>query len=196
MLGETWVALALDAILLVATWIWLRLVRPVVFVAAACVGEIAAYLVTVSLVSRPRPPVELLDRGLEPMHSYPSGHVAAAMATYGGLAVLIWVYGTRHRRWLSAALVPLPPLVGLARLYLGVHHPTDVLASIVFMSAWLAAAAAILLQRPPGRTTDTDARSQKRFVPRSFRGRPSGSKKVRYAGPAQSRAPRGTGPDT
>ena len=147
LLGETSTELVLDPILLVMTWLWLRRIRPVVFLAVACVGELAAYLLTVSIVSRPRPPVRLLDPGLDPLHSYPSGHVAAAMATYGGLAVLTWVYRSKRWRWLSAALLALPALVALARLYLGVHHPSDVLISLLFMSAWLAAGAAVLLPR-------------------------------------------------
>ncbi len=197
-LGDTSTELVLNPLLLLVTWVWLRQIRPVVFLAVACVGEIAAYLVTVSLISRPRPPVELLHRGLEPMHSYPSGHVAAAMATYGGLAVLVWVYGNRHLVWLSAALLLLPPLVALARLYQGVHHLTDVLVSIAFMSAWLAAAGAVLLRRPgPGTGPGPkEPGAQKRLVPRSLRGRPSGSKKARYAGPAHRRTARGTGAGT
>jgi membrane-associated phospholipid phosphatase len=37
-------------------------------------------------------------------------------------------------------------LIGVARLYLGVHHPTDVLASLVFMAVWLQRCAAVLLR--------------------------------------------------
>jgi membrane-associated phospholipid phosphatase len=151
LMGETVTQVILVPVLLIGTWLVLRLTRPVVFLAVAAAGEIAAYLVTVSIISRPRPPVRLLDPGLEPLHSYPSGHVAAAMATYGGLAVLTWTYGGDRRRWLSGLLALAPPLVAVGRLYLGVHHPTDVLVSLAFMSAWLATAGAILLQ-PPSRS--------------------------------------------
>ena len=149
LLGETVTQLALVPVLLLVVWWWLRQARPVVFLAVVALGEIAAYLLTVSVVSRPRPPVPLLDPGLEPLHSYPSGHVAAAMATYGGMAVLCWTFGTSPWRRLSAVLLLAPPLVALARLYLGVHHPTDVLVSLVFMTAWLTVTAAVLLVRSP-----------------------------------------------
>jgi membrane-associated phospholipid phosphatase len=149
LLGETWTALTLGPLLLVVTWLWRRDWRPVSFVAVAMLGEISAYLVVVHLVSRPRPPVLLLDGGLDPQHSYPSGHVAAAAAMYGAMAVLLWTFATKPWRWLGAVLVVLPPVVALTRLYEGVHHITDVVTSLAFMSAWLAIAAAILLPDAP-----------------------------------------------
>jgi undecaprenyl-diphosphatase len=145
-LGETLTVLLVGPVLLLVTWLWTRQIRPVIFLGAALVGEVAAYLVTVSIVSRPRPPVALLDPGLDPNHSYPSGHVAAAVALYGGTAVLLWLRCANHLRLLSIPLVMLPPLVGIARLYLGAHHPSDVIASIAFMSAWLAITRAVLLK--------------------------------------------------
>lgn len=151
LLGDTTTQLVLVPLLLLVSWWWLRQVRPVVFLAVAAVGELAAYLLTVSIVSRARPPVPLLDAGLEPLHSYPSGHVAAAMATYGGLAVLCRTFGNDLWRRLSVVLLLAPPVVASARLYLGVHHPTDVLVSLVFMSVWLAVTASVLLVRSPRR---------------------------------------------
>jgi len=145
LLGETITQLVLVPVLLFLAWWWLHRLAPVVFLGLAAVGELSGYLLTVSIVSRPRPPVPLLDSGLDPLHSYPSGHVAAAMATYGGLAVVCWTFGTDPWRRLSAVLLVAPPLVALARLYLGVHHPTDVLVSLIFMSAWLAVTASVLL---------------------------------------------------
>jgi membrane-associated phospholipid phosphatase len=149
LLGETTTQLILVPTLLVVAWCWLRRATPVVFLAVAAVGELAAYLLTVNIVHRARPPVHLLDPGLEPLHSYPSGHVAAAMATYGALAVLCRRFGGEPWRRLSMVLLLAPPLVALARMYLGVHHPTDVLVSLAFMSAWLGVTASVLLVRSP-----------------------------------------------
>ena len=156
LLGETLTELILAPVLLLVIWLWQRNIRPVVFIAVACVGELAAYLLTVNIVSRPRPPVVQLDQGLDPTHSYPSGHVAAAVATYGGMAVLVWGFGATRWRWLSAALLVPAPLVALARLYLGVHHPSDVAVSLLFMSVWVAVTAVIVLS---GLTRD-DSRSR------------------------------------
>ncbi len=145
-LGETLTVLLVGPVLLLVLGLWTRQIRPVIFLLAALVGEVAAYLVTVSIVSRPRPPVAILDPGLDPNHSYPSGHVAAAVALYGGTAVLLWLSCANRLRLLSIPLVMLPLLVGIARLYLGAHHPSDVIASITFMSAWLAITRAVLLK--------------------------------------------------
>jgi undecaprenyl-diphosphatase len=68
---------------------------------------------------------------------------------YGALAVLIWTFGRAGWRWLGVLLVALPPVVALTRLYEGVHHITDVVTSLAFVSAWLAVAAAVLLRDAP-----------------------------------------------
>lgn len=153
LLGETLTVLVLGPVLLLVTWLWIRQIRPVLFLVVALVGEAGAYLLTVSIVSRPRPPVRLLDPGLDPNHSYPSGHVAASVALYGAMAVLIWLFCANRWRWLSVALVVLPALVGIARLYLGAHHPSDVVTSLAFMSAWLAISGAVLLRDQSAETT-------------------------------------------
>ncbi len=47
------------------------------------------------------------------------------------------------------ALAVVPLLVGMARMYLVAHHLSDVVTSLIFMSVWLAFAAAVLLRKPP-----------------------------------------------
>lgn len=147
-LGNTWTTIGLILVVLVVLWRRSRR-PPVAFLVAVTLGELATYLIVVNLVQRPRPPVPRFDQGLDPLNSYPSGHVAAAMATYGGLAVLVWVLRGRLPRWLTPLLFVPVALIALSRLYLGVHHPTDVLVSVVFMAWWLNRCAAVLLD--PGR---------------------------------------------
>ncbi len=151
--GETMTVLLLGPVVLLVIWLWTRQIRPVIFLLVVLVGELGQYLLTVNTVSRPRPPVAILDPGLDPNHSYPSGHVAAAVALYGGTAVLLWLMCATRWRWSSVPLVSLPLLVGIARLYLGAHHPSDVIASIAFMSAWLAIAGTVLLGKPDRQKT-------------------------------------------
>ncbi|MBE6661847.1 MAG: phosphatase PAP2 family protein [Ruminococcaceae bacterium] len=55
-------------------------------------------------------------------YSFPSGHSTSAAAVYASLPFY------RRRGWLVAIAIVLPLLVGLSRVCLGVHYPTDVLA--------------------------------------------------------------------
>jgi membrane-associated phospholipid phosphatase len=70
------------------------------------------------------PQVRLLT---EPENSFgiPSGHAQNAVVTWGIMAA----YLSRRRAWVAA--IPLVFLIGLSRMYLGVHYPTDVLAGWV-----------------------------------------------------------------
>ncbi|MGW4054655.1 phosphatase PAP2 family protein [Streptomyces sp. NPDC004779] len=86
----------------------------------------AVFLLVTTLVNRPRPDVPRLD-GTPPTPSFPSGHVGAALALYGGLAVLVLTRTRSRRRYLAASILLLvPPAVGLSRVYRGMHHRSDV----------------------------------------------------------------------
>ena len=73
-------------------------------------------------------------------YSFPSGHVAAATLLYGLLAAFL-ISRTAEWRWrVPIALVAflIVTLVGLSRVYLGVHYLSDVLAAFAEGIAWLA----------------------------------------------------------
>jgi membrane-associated phospholipid phosphatase len=94
---------------------------------------------TKALLSVPRPlgvlPAEMVEV-IGPGHrrgAFPSGHTATAFL-YAG----VWVLSTR-RRILSLVLVVLALAVGISRMAVGVHWPSDVLAgaALGWVSAWL-----------------------------------------------------------
>jgi undecaprenyl-diphosphatase len=124
--------------------LWQRSLLPAVFVGLVEAGLLGIYLVAGTLIPRMRPPVEILDPGLVPDHSFPSGHVATATAIYGSIVVLTWTYG-RAARWWVAPLLILPLCALVARLYQGAHHLSDVLTSLVYAPAWLATVTALVL---------------------------------------------------
>jgi len=81
------------------------------------------------IVRAPRPSapaVRVVYTGGATGFSFPSGHTQNAMAFWGVLT-----RETRTRAIMRAALVVIP-LVGLSRMYLGVHWPADVLGGILF----------------------------------------------------------------
>jgi undecaprenyl-diphosphatase len=120
--------------------------RPIVLVAILETGLGLFYLAGTELIPRDRPPVRLLDPGLAPDASYPSGHVATALVCCAGTVVLVWTY-FRKARWPALVLLLLPVGTLLSRLYLGAHHLTDALTSVVYASVWLAVVAGVLLPR-------------------------------------------------
>jgi len=102
------------------------------FILAALSIEFMTFLATTLIVDRPRPTITPLDP-LPVTSSFPSGHAAAAIALYVGVAIVI---SSRTERlairipvWIAAIVFPI--WVGLSRVYRGMHHPSDVLASIV-----------------------------------------------------------------
>ncbi|MBV9062436.1 MAG: phosphatase PAP2 family protein [Alphaproteobacteria bacterium] len=78
-------------------------------------------------------------------YSFPSGHSLFNLCFYGALAALLApraaTLGIRTAIWMGAAFLVLG--IGLSRIYLGVHYPTDVLAGLLAGTAWLCAVFAI-----------------------------------------------------
>ncbi len=101
-------------------------------------GELLIFLCVTLVVHRPRPPVVRLEAAPE-TSSFPSGHTAAAVALYGCIAILVlWIYGRRPAtRAVVAVLCCIPVIVGLSRLYRGMHYPSDVLAGALTGGLWL-----------------------------------------------------------
>lgn len=86
----------------------------------------------------------------ESLYSFPSGH---AMATMAALLALMVVYRERRAAWpLALAGALYVAAVGLSRLYLGAHFPSDVLAGWSLSFAWCVGLAAAMGLVAPWRT--------------------------------------------
>jgi undecaprenyl-diphosphatase len=103
------------------------------FIVTAITVEAATYRAATLAIHRERPRVPRLDH-LPVDASYYSGHTAASVAVYCGVALLI-TSAVRNRAarvavWLAAIAIPL--LVAFSRMYRGMHHPTDVTAGALW----------------------------------------------------------------
>ena len=88
-------------------------------------------------IERPRP--DLVARLVEVnTSSFPSGHATLAAVTYLTLGALLSRVETRRRAkiYVLTVAVVLTVLIGVSRIYLGVHWPTDVLAGWCVGAAW------------------------------------------------------------
>ena len=153
-LGDTIVGAVVLGVAAVVFAIRQRSWLPILFIALVEAGVGGIYWFGTHLDPRQRPPVKILDQGLVPDHSFPSGHTGTAMAIFLGLAFLVWTY-TRVPRGVGMALVVVPLACASARLYQGAHHLSDVLTSMVYATVWIALAARLVLSRDrsvPGRT--------------------------------------------
>jgi undecaprenyl-diphosphatase len=111
------------------------------FVALSALGAIGGATLLKQLWQRQRPTHDLIQvvGGSPEGHSFPSGHTLLYVSFFGFL--LYWTYTFvppgRVRTLLLWTFAGLIGLIGLARVYLGHHWASDVLASYALGFAWL-----------------------------------------------------------
>jgi membrane-associated phospholipid phosphatase len=138
----------------------LRRWRIAAFFVFALAVESAAYRATTLVVHSQRPAVPRLER-LPVNASYPSGHTAAAIAVYGGAALLLTsrVANRFVRAFAWSLAVALVTFVATARMYRGMHHPLDI-AGGVFVGV-----AALIVIVLACRTADKASQARNRIHP-------------------------------
>ena len=113
--------------------------RPMLLLAAAVTGTKAIELLIKFGIGRSRPPIEWMVIPATGW-AFPSGHATQSTAVLGALAYVIAErlsdWNDKVRVW--ALAVGAAFLVGVSRVYLGVHWPTDVLGGWALAGAWLA----------------------------------------------------------
>lgn len=72
-------------------------------------------------------------------YSFPSGHSMVSMAYYGFLIYLIYKYvKNKYIKWISICILSIfICLIGISRIYLGVHYTSDVLAGFLISITYL-----------------------------------------------------------
>ncbi|MCU0653644.1 MAG: phosphatase PAP2 family protein [Candidatus Pacebacteria bacterium] len=94
-------------------------------------------------VHRNRPQLSPIENAS--FFSFPSGHSMNSLVFYGLMAYFVWHYTKNKTLGATAYLfaIILVAAIGISRIYLGAHYPTDVLAGFVAGICVLSAAIAI-----------------------------------------------------
>ena len=133
-LGYEWGVVPFD-VALVLVLAFGRRAREGLFAALALGGSALLNLAAKQLFARERPSL-WESIAPEDTFSFPSGHAMGSMTLAWVCLLLAW--RTRWRWPVVAAAVLFTGLVGLSRVYLGVHYPSDILAGWSAASVWAA----------------------------------------------------------
>jgi len=150
-LGST-IFLTATSFLILLLFIWLRRYRSAVLFSATMLGSsILNYGLKIAF-ARTRP-IPYFDLPAPVSFSFPSGHALCSACFYG---VLAWLFATRTESralrivvWIVAGAMIF--LVGLSRVYLGVHYPSDVIAGYLAACVWTLAVILVDATRERGK---------------------------------------------
>ena len=158
-LGSTLAVIGVGALVLLVGWLS---GRPRDGLAGALTIAIGSLIVEVTkrLTERMRP--DFLDPVIQAVgYSFPSGHTTNATVAYGVLGVLVarMAWPTAIRVGIEVVLGAIVFGIGLSRVWLGVHYPTDVLAGWLLGGTIVLTYAALTLPalpEPDGGAVDAD----------------------------------------
>lgn len=132
--GQTIAALL---ILLLVILIWQKRVWEAMFLFLAASGGVGFDLLLKWIFQRQRPTIHPIIH--ETGYSFPSGHSMGSFVFYGMIAYLLVQQSKRRIQKIISICVMavLIFMIGISRIYLGVHYPSDVLAGFAAGGSWL-----------------------------------------------------------
>lgn len=124
-------------VLTVVAIILIKGLKNKLFLLTGIVGTAGLNVVLKHIIQRERPNINRLipEKG----YSFPSGHSMMSMAFYGMLIFLIFKYvkNTALKWTLIVILTILLSTIGITRIYLGVHYPSDVIGGFLVSLTYL-----------------------------------------------------------
>jgi undecaprenyl-diphosphatase len=104
-----------------------------VYAGFAVFATLGAGTILKMILRRDRPLTEYVNNMMFTSFSFPSGHTVGSTVAYGLLAYLAWQFLPQPWGIIAAVLLALfIVLVGVSRVYLGAHFPSDVIAGWLF----------------------------------------------------------------
>jgi undecaprenyl-diphosphatase len=120
--------------------IFYRLFRSLFFFIIAMAGQAVLHHSFKWLFARPRPS-NLINYRAPESSGFPSGHAIAALCLFGMIAWIVTreIESPAIKAGIWVFTTVLVFLIGVSRVYIGIHYPTDVLAGFVGGAIWIAA---------------------------------------------------------
>jgi membrane-associated phospholipid phosphatase len=144
-IGYLWGVVPANVLILL--WLVLRRrYRDGLFFGLAVVGSLAVNLAAKNYFARVRPEL-WLSIAPENSYSFPSGHAMGSVSLGVAATLLCW-----HSRWRWPVFIAASGfilLVGMSRIYLGVHYPSDILAGWAAAMAWVVAMYHLVVREAP-----------------------------------------------
>lgn len=138
LIGSTQSVVVISVCCLLFLFFILRHRLELILFLAVVVGTPIINSILKSIFRRERPTLHRLIE--ETGFSFPSGHSMAAFALYASIAFLLWRHiSTRlGRTAVILFCVFMTVMIGVSRIYLGVHYPSDVVGAYFASAFWFA----------------------------------------------------------
>lgn len=142
--GSIWWIGSLSILILLGLWIKKKSKRTIISFTTTMIGGVLLNVILKTMYQRSRPmetePIDMLMFSIESVaYSFPSGHTMRAFIFYGLL--MYWLSKSNVKAWIKVAtavfLGGLILIIGVSRVYLDAHYPTDILAAYSISLAWL-----------------------------------------------------------
>ena len=135
--GST-IALTIGTIFVVVRFVMRRLKREAKLFAITMIGAAVLNITLKLAFKRPRP-VPFFNLTPPESYSFPSGHSLTSAVFFGALAAILTarIKSKRVRMGVWIVSTAMFLLIGLSRIYLGVHYTTDVIAGFAAALIWI-----------------------------------------------------------
>ncbi|PYE49621.1 undecaprenyl-diphosphatase [Paenibacillus barcinonensis] len=136
-IGSELQVIVITIVVMLVLYLYLGHRRELLFLASVLVGSTVLNALLKLVFQRARPTI---NRIIEVSgYSFPSGHSMASFSLYGGLAFLIWKHIPSFigRVFMIVASAVFILTIGMSRIYLGVHYPSDVVGGYFISGCWL-----------------------------------------------------------